>query len=658
MLTSIGISFAVAEYRRGFRDEFYICDMYPLDVTNKICHITLSPGMQNVYTYWSSSYTPEALICISCNVLTFPNRFYQNFERLKIINFSNSHLVQLQLTSISHNPFSLQTLDVSRNELETLDGTSMFNYAPKLEHIDLSYNKIYEVAASTFDRLRTPSLFRLDLSYNAIATLEAETFSKLPSLISIKLNNNQLQNVSQLFDGIEMLKYLDLSFNAITALDPDTFSKIFNLEMLNVSSNTLLRLSTTNLIKSNPYLMDLQVNNNRLTDIQAVNAKSLKVLQANGNEIISAHFIGTASLEVLDLSRNNLNVKDFIAIGMDELRVLNLAHNNFTSIRKVTSTLTLKLEILDVSFNQITDLDTGDTLSHLTGLHILNLENSGITSIGNSTFSGLSKLISLDISYNELDTFDLKMLDCQNDLTEIFLDGNKLRNIGLDGLKENLPSLKSMGLSDNAWRCTELSSMLVQLYANGVQIYVEHPHLNESGDNVAGVGCTNDMGTTEVVPVEERTFANNRQHHMDELENKAIQTYLLTAVNDVMPENTVVAEDAIVKGSCQCNYASAVEPNSVEAGSFLLLVERIDKQTVEIKRLSESIASTKNCNVTVDTIEANKLQGPTPRNTLLLSTVWLMGIFNLVLISSLVWVYYRRRLRSHAECHCRIVNEL
>lgn len=624
-----------------------------MDYNNKICHITLSPGMQNVYTYWVQTYHPETLICISCNVLTFPNKFYTNFfERLKIINFSNSHLVQLQLTSISLQPLSLQSIDVSRNEIETLDGTSMFNYAPNLEHIDLSYNKIYEVAASTFDRLRTPSLFHLDLSYNAIATLEAATFSKLPVLKSLKLNNNQLLSVSNLFDGIEMLKYLDLSFNAIADLDADTFSKIFNLEMLNVSSNTLLTLNTMNLIKSNPHLMHLQVNNNRLTDIQAVNAQHLKVLQANGNQIISAHLIGTTSLEVLDLSKNNLNVKDFITIGLIDLRVLNLAHNNLTSIRKVTSTLTPKLEVLDVSFNQIIDFDT-DTLSHLTGLHVLNLEHSGITTIGKSTFRGLSQLISLDISYNELGTFDLRMFDGQNDLTEIFLDGNKLRNISLDGLKESLPSLKSIGISDNSWRCTELSSILTHLYSSGIQIYVENPLFNEDGDNVAGVGCTNDVGTTELVPIEEWTFATNRQHHMDELENKILLTYLLAPVDDVVPATTVVTGESIVPESCDCNYASAVEPNSVEAGTCSVLLERIDNQTVELKRLSEAIAST----TTVNTIEANKLQGPTPRNTVLVITVWLMGILNVALIGSLVWLY--RRFRSSAsECHCSIANEL
>lgn len=652
MIISIGISSTIAEYKQGYASEYYICDPYPLDDANKICHITLYPGMHNVYTYWTDKYNPETLICISCNVLTFPKTFYQNFELLKIINFSNSHLVQLQLTSIPYKPLSLQTLDVSRNEIETLDGTSMFNFAPKLEHIDLSYNKIYEIsAASTFDRLRTPSLFRLDLSYNAIATLEAATFSKLPCLKSLKLNNNQLQNVSNLFDEIEMLSYLDLSFNAITALDPDTFSKISNLEVLNVSSNTLLTLNTMNLIRSNQRLMHLQVNNNVLTNIQAVNARNLKVLQANGNQIISVHLIGTTSLEVLDLSKNILNIKDFITIGLGELRVLNLAHNNLTSIRTVTSKLTPKLEALDVSFNQINDLDT-DTLSHLTGLHLLNLEHSGITTIGKSTFSGLSQLISLDISYNELGTLDLRMLNGLTDLTEIFMDGNNLRNIGLYGLKENLPSLKTIGISDNAWRCTVLSSMLSQLYSIGVQIYVENPLFNDGDDHVAGVGCTDDVGTTELVPIEGRTFADNRQHHMNELENKVMQTYLMDPMNDLLPVKT---EDVMVQTSCNCN-TTAVEPNLDEDGPCSVLVERIDMQTLELKRLSEAIASSKNCNVTVDTIEANKLQGPTPRNTFLLSTVWLMAILNVALIATSVWLY--RRLRYKAECHCRIDNEL
>ncbi|XP_041640106.1 toll-like receptor 2 [Cheilinus undulatus] len=79
----------------------------------------------------------------------------------------------------------------------------------------------------------------LDLSFNMLTTIEKNNFDAHASLISLLMNNNQINTIEeQAFAELTILEKLDLSFNRLEMLSPGWFEKLFSLQHLNLLGNT------------------------------------------------------------------------------------------------------------------------------------------------------------------------------------------------------------------------------------------------------------------------------------------------------------------------------------------------------------------------------------------------------------------------------------
>lgn len=573
------------------------------DSNDKVCYLSVKDNkIENEYFHLEK--VKKTVKCIFCDLYVLPQLVYNgNSSYVEIMDFSHSHIKKIKNIctyftyfgnvrnfNVSHNDIdefrfesslilassrALKTLDLSYNNIKIVTRDYGFNsLKSSLNYLNLSYNKIFSLALDCFRsiaQLQTlklnnnliPSLnasffvylenlVHLDLSFNAIDSIDNNGFLKLKYLQLLKLNNNKLSTIPTTFDKLVSLKELDLSENSITTLDFDIFSNSPNLEIVNLSNDNLYTFETRKSFKNNPNLSYLDLSNNHLTNLHVSYANNLQTLNATGNRITSVHLFGTSALGILDLSHNNLTA--FISIGgLRALRQFYLAHNALSSMQKISLKLPKELHTFDISFNQLDDINAS-LLSRFKDLQHLSLRQSGIKNVDSSTFAAQSNLRFLDISNNNLTFFDFNSsLPQNNNLAELFLNGNALSALDLEHVSKYFPSLKRIGISDNAWPCTYLPELLEQLYAEGIDIDMQRPE--ERTDQIAGIGCVTDL----------------------ESQPKGTQTEFVANLES----NAAPNAETVTTIPYQCNVDVKLD--------YEMIVQRINRQIDEIKHSMKTI---------------------------------------------------------------------
>lgn len=263
-------------------------------------------------------------------------------------------------------------------ELSVCDwqGISCDESRTRVVGIDLSDNKIAGNMFGNFSALT--ALTSLDLSKNSISGIQWPDLSKSPSLKNLNLSFNMIEGELN-STGFESLEVFDLSFNRIQGDIHFVMSGICNsLVVANFSSNG--------------FSGDIST------------------------------FDGCLHLKYLDLSVNNLTGN--LWSGIDRLKELSLAHNNFSgSIPSSMFSQSCSLEVLDLSENEFFGQFPKEA-SYCTGLVSLNLWGNTFTGaipgelgtilsiqalyLGSNNFSreipeellGLKNLAFLDLSRN------------------------------------------------------------------------------------------------------------------------------------------------------------------------------------------------------------------------------------------------------------------
>ena len=347
----------------------------------------------------------------------------------------------------------------------------------------------------------------LSLQNNGLEDMEPGAFQGLQALRVLLLGDNRLSKLNEdLLWGVRQLQVLDLHSNHLTAIPDLAVAHLHSLTMLNLSTNYITSAhlgegfrTTTQLIsldlsanqipslETNGFQVmaswDKQVNhhlNLSFCDIRHIHPlalshlTNLQALSLAGNSALPQESLVTAlsdlevsSLEVLNLS--NMNVSDifdfFRRFQHKTLLQLHLSHNNIVTIPQRAFFYLENLQLLDLSFNMISNV--GD-LTGLSKLTHLNLAFNTISSLDITLFDGLQHLHYLDLSHNSLseitgspfqNLFDLQHLDLSCNQIEslsialgleildtLSISYNKIAH--LDALR-SLPQLKTLDLSHN-----------------------------------------------------------------------------------------------------------------------------------------------------------------------------------------------------------------
>ena len=221
-----------------------------------------------------------------------------------------------------------------------------------------------------------------------------------------KSDEEKIKNV----DGLEKLTALtDLNVNE---------NKLTNLD---VSENTALRElrvqinGLTNLdVSKNTALTYLDVYYNQLTNLDVSKNTALKTLIAIGNQLINLDISKNTALTSLDVWKNqlaNLDVSKntaLIKLRVDDNKLTNLDVSKNTALTELLA-----------SSNQLINIDLSGTTS------LIKLDVS-VNQLTNLDVSGAIALTSLDARNNQLTNLDVSK---NTALTKLLADSNKLTNL-------------------------------------------------------------------------------------------------------------------------------------------------------------------------------------------------------------------------------------
>lgn len=202
---------------------------------------------------------------------------FEQLTALKALNLSDTNL-----SIFGENPFALESLtflDISRNNLETLNLTILSRTLNKLEYFYAANCRIKN-ASEVFQHLR-PLLIKLDLSGNSIETLNAEAFKKLTNLEYLNLSNANLLNFDmKMLHQHKNLQIFDISFNKFQECDFTSYAENNYLRRLNLDGNDLIEIR--NLTQTHfPWLKTLAISKNRLS------CADLKQLKRNWASVLT-----------------------------------------------------------------------------------------------------------------------------------------------------------------------------------------------------------------------------------------------------------------------------------------------------------------------------------------------------------------------------------
>ena len=202
----------------------------------------------------------------------------------------------------------------------------------------------------------------LDLLYNEITFLENDSFVSLTELNVLDIINCELRTIELgAFNGLTNLRRLLLAGNDISEIIPGTFQFMNTLEHLDLSFNKLQHLGT-------------------------------------------GEFSGLVNLKYIALSRNRLQY-----------------------IHPDTFIESTNLQILKLDFNSGLQIPTDRNFIDSHSLSQLNISDCNISSVSVETFANVSALEYIDLSNNNLTNLDINILRTLPNLCSMYMKGNPLQ---------------------------------------------------------------------------------------------------------------------------------------------------------------------------------------------------------------------------------------
>ncbi|CAG5109076.1 Similar to Igfals: Insulin-like growth factor-binding protein complex acid labile subunit (Mus musculus) [Cotesia congregata] len=364
-------------------------------------------------------------------------RAFVGLTALEYLDISDNRLVLLPDDTLTHLASSLQTLNLSGNQLKILGGR-WFETLGRLRELDVSRNGLTKAASGVLEPLPGLSVLRLAenplmerdvsllLGTGRLETVDASRTGlvRVPAALTrsvraLRLAGNKLTCIRDGdFDGYPLLKMLDLSDNLLYDIEEDSLGRLETLERLDLSGN-------------------------KLEIVPRSLPTSLTVLNLRGNAI--------KTLTSEDLQ------------GIDNLQCLFINDNEIVTIDEGALSQLLFLTKLDISNNPIRQLPA-NTLAGPARLSELRM--SGLTFLeweheerGDMAFPVPTPemLVTLDVSHSpalaaQLLTDNAALSACKS-LMLLNLINTNITTLRSD-LIYLLPQLNVLGLADNDWNCT------------------------------------------------------------------------------------------------------------------------------------------------------------------------------------------------------------
>lgn len=269
----------------------------------------------------------------------------------EFLNLTSLDITETGITSVlgdSFKPMSqLNEIKIRNNYyLTSIDRAAFSGVTDTVQYLDLDNNKLNNI-----ESLRNENwiaLSHINIGYNNdLRTLPSGIFSKMPTLDYLTCNDIGLTSINkEMFTGLSNLHTLDLAYNQIKTVSTEAFK--------NSPSLVELRLHDQNI---NPELINFQ--ENAFGGIET----SLEMLNINGNKFNLIQFWNDISklseLKVLEIVETGIiNIPDKAFRNNTKLTTLHMSGNNLTSIKQETFYGPRNtLHTIDLQRNQIQTID-------------------------------------------------------------------------------------------------------------------------------------------------------------------------------------------------------------------------------------------------------------------------------------------------------------
>ncbi|KAI8603803.1 hypothetical protein EDD21DRAFT_12884 [Dissophora ornata] len=375
-------------------------------------------------------------IDLSFNAISeIPAQISQLVRLKKLILFGNT--IGPYLPKSMEKLSNLQKLDIRQNGVLNLDGLTDL---PALEELLVDYNTNV-VLNNSFGALVRASIVKcnmtdvnlrgtgdtltfLDLSSNKLSNLAPGLFEHLRSLQTLKLDNNVIRSIPGTIGALKSLRTLSVASNNLSSI-PDEISQLESLMELDVHSNSLGELpasiwkcsltylnASSNILQSFPDPPESTAP--LLKNVTAISASSSSITLVGVDLQAAGSTQGSSSSQLISkpLPAPPHSAQSLPLYGRSA-NALSLANT---------------LKTLCLGDNRFPD-DVFYPLSHFVSLQVLNLSHNFIAEIPRGQIPGAGNLKELYLSGNQLTDLPAEDIDSLRNLLVLYVSGNKLTTL-------------------------------------------------------------------------------------------------------------------------------------------------------------------------------------------------------------------------------------
>lgn len=311
-----------------------------------------------------------------------------------------------------------------------------------------------------------------------------------------------------------------------------------SLEVLTLNDNLLTKIDAGAAFGNNEQLRTLHLQNNDFTNIRIgiegiflAQLESFNISNNPNNRETEGIRIYSKYVDISFTNSSHCFIPDGVIVyhannnritnvyGGRDVQELYLAHNRIDSLQFIINFI--NSEILDVSFNQLTDVNE-EYFANMTNLIDLNLSNNLFTAIDLNFMESLKSLSRMDISNNSIIghfSFSVKV----NALIALNIANNQFTSIQ-GNLRKWAPNLTSIDINDNLFDCGDLASMLLFMYFDHITPIIRSENAaNDEKNNVKGIKC---LPTISLKPLKLITNAPTQSDSVNVvMKNEIIKTF-------------------------------------------------------------------------------------------------------------------------------------
>ncbi|KYN18187.1 Chaoptin [Trachymyrmex cornetzi] len=387
----------------------------------------------------------KELRIINSNLNTIKNHAFMHVG-YSLLTLRMSHGLSSSISEIPNRPFkslrNLQHLDLSNNKIRSLSATS-FHFLNRIKRIELQDNEIDSILKGTFQGEIHSTLEEINFAFNQVRDLQTHTFIDLSALMTINLEDNTIERIERrAFINMNRLKYINLRGNKIRDITDEAFQNLPDLEFLDLAYNNLNEFDFASFDQVGT-LSSFKVN---------VSHNEISRLWVNSTSFTPSSVVGgnvQSNIKVLDLSYNNISdiAKYYFKPVEYSLTHLYLSNNQLRNITQDVFGNMAHLQWLDLRHNELIEIYF-DCLKNTNNLQVLLFSWNEITDIPAETLRSLKKLRIVDLSHNKLRTLPDNMFT-DSDIESLDLSHNQFTRLPVKSM--SVTSTANLANLDMSW---------------------------------------------------------------------------------------------------------------------------------------------------------------------------------------------------------------